>query len=817
MLRIIPASLLACLLLGPLACEPDELSPLALAAQLEINRAAIDFGNTSVGRQRHAGLRLENRGQVALRLRLTIDGAPATVFSVPQELLYLEVGQIERFQVGFVPDRPQRLSATLNIEDLDDPAVAVRVPLSGTGLLPTCDDRNPCTEDRFDLDLATCVFAPLSGSCDDGRGCTEDDRCIDGACIGQLIPCDDGVACTIDACDEEHGCLALPDHSACDAGADLCTIGVCDAELGCLVDSAADGTLCGEPSCVELRVCVAGQCRSGPAPDGLACDDGDPCTEGDRCQAGSCQPGPGQGLAVSTPVELEVASPLSSYWLTNPVGVLAVNLPSDGGFEVVFADFPYWQDISVSVVRARFDADGSLLWAVPLAQSEQARAAYVGDDLVLLLLGCRDCYGDDSLVDEADECLHCDTPCPLQLQRWNADMSGPLTACLGNYREVTDIAVAASEQGVDVAWVEQEIVNSTRPPGALVSHHFSPELQLRWSVPVESWTERPRASWRDLPRSLQLDHYGGEPVLAYERAATIGYEGACGYCAFYADDCTCDDAEDFCSAPVPFAALAAERFNPIPMDAIHYGVVSLAMASRGLSTVPGPQPAVATLNEIYGGGPGDFNADLCTRVEQVTLIEHGEMSGSPQTTVLAEYPAGQVLGITGTRLLDRAAVLVQSWQGVIELLTASADDGPTALQVPGPIPLYPNEQRAFGPRISATIPYTPGRFLPLAVGPAGRGLVAVAITTHDFYGAYPPEPDPCVGAEPDEPGCGSGELPEPPGDDDGSGADSPPDNGGCSYEECGPNQDAPAPVDRLAVFTVGCGVTIPAVNGQSAP
>jgi hypothetical protein len=34
-----------------------------------------------------------------------------------------------------------------------------------------------------------------------------------------------------------------------------------------------------------------GACTGGPAPDGTACDDGDPCTVEDSCVAGACEPG----------------------------------------------------------------------------------------------------------------------------------------------------------------------------------------------------------------------------------------------------------------------------------------------------------------------------------------------------------------------------------------------------------------------------------------------------------------------------------------------------------------------------------------------
>lgn len=121
-----------------------------------------------------------------------------------------------------------------------------------------------------------------------GRPCTSDADCADGAwcngeetcdqngdCQAGTPPCVDGVACTLDACNEQTDtCVYTPDDSLCDDG-DVCNGAEwCDAQSGC---------------------------RSGPdAPPETPCDDQNPCTENDSCDgAGNCTPGP---LASEGPV-----------------------------------------------------------------------------------------------------------------------------------------------------------------------------------------------------------------------------------------------------------------------------------------------------------------------------------------------------------------------------------------------------------------------------------------------------------------------------------------------------------------------------------
>ena len=147
--------------------------------------------------------------------------------------------------------------------------------------------------------------------CDDGVYCNGAETCDVAAdrCVRGAAPaCDDGVACTIDLCDEaRHGCAHVPDANACGAGeACSATVGCgpapeCDADADC-----DDGFFCnGKETCGADHRCVAGTPPS--CDDGVSCTvdfcdelqgrcvavaDAWACPEGDRCTPAGCAPVP---------------------------------------------------------------------------------------------------------------------------------------------------------------------------------------------------------------------------------------------------------------------------------------------------------------------------------------------------------------------------------------------------------------------------------------------------------------------------------------------------------------------------------------------
>lgn len=198
-------------------------------------------------------------------------GAPATVaISVPPpfstDLTSLELGrgQTASLTVFFTPERAGHAEATLTLGGLERGVEA-------DGLaLPACLASGACVASRFDAASGQCLESVLP----EGTGCQT--RCVQGACaagtcVGQPVSCDDGDACTVDACNEADGCL----HAArvCPAPAGHCQVARCDSASGCGSEVAPDGTLCGPDDCAgtTVDVCIAGQCVSRVRPQTGRC------------------------------------------------------------------------------------------------------------------------------------------------------------------------------------------------------------------------------------------------------------------------------------------------------------------------------------------------------------------------------------------------------------------------------------------------------------------------------------------------------------------------------------------------------------------
>ena len=115
-----------------------------------------------------------------------------------------------------------------------------------------------------------------------------------------VTECNDGNACTLDAC-AAGGCrnAFFGYGAACEDG-DPCTLpGVCN-DATCLagaVTSCDDGNSCTIDTCNAKT----GACSSAAVSDASPCDDGDPCTQPDICAAGACTSGPCNDLACTPP------------------------------------------------------------------------------------------------------------------------------------------------------------------------------------------------------------------------------------------------------------------------------------------------------------------------------------------------------------------------------------------------------------------------------------------------------------------------------------------------------------------------------------
>ncbi len=115
------------------------------------------------------------------------------------------------------PDAADVVDATWpNVVDATWPDVALAcVPAD-------CDDGNACTSDA--CAAGACVHTDNAVPCSDGNVCTSGDLCQGGACLPSAATnCDDGNACTDDSCNPAKGCqhAILPVGTPC-GGAQTC-------------------------------------------------------------------------------------------------------------------------------------------------------------------------------------------------------------------------------------------------------------------------------------------------------------------------------------------------------------------------------------------------------------------------------------------------------------------------------------------------------------------------------------------------------------------------------------------------------------------
>jgi hypothetical protein len=146
-----------------------------------------------------------------------------------------------------------------------------------------CDDGNACTADACNPVTGNCQ-TPILKDCSDGDPCTLDDACdpASGDCINTHsagAACDDGDACTAnDACLAGGGCAGSPIPGCCDSDAD------CDDSNPCTMDDCSPGTqscahtdvVCDDGDICTVDACNLsdGSCVSAP----ISCDDGTVCT-----------------------------------------------------------------------------------------------------------------------------------------------------------------------------------------------------------------------------------------------------------------------------------------------------------------------------------------------------------------------------------------------------------------------------------------------------------------------------------------------------------------------------------------------------------
>ena len=122
-----------------------------------------------------------------------------------------------------------------------------------------CDNSgdSDCLVSSCQPDSGACIQTAYKNGrpCNDFNACTLIDMCIGGVCNGAIAPyCDDLNECTIDSCDPQLGCIAVPNADTCENG-DSCTGGdTCDDGL-C---QPGDLDLCGGDTCLPDRAISCG-------------------------------------------------------------------------------------------------------------------------------------------------------------------------------------------------------------------------------------------------------------------------------------------------------------------------------------------------------------------------------------------------------------------------------------------------------------------------------------------------------------------------------------------------------------------------------
>jgi hypothetical protein len=155
--------------------------------------------------------------------------------------------------------------------------------VKGPPVLCPVGDTVDCTEDVCDETLKGCVSQPSDARCDDGQFCNGFETCdpVNGCQPPSRQPTcnDDGVACTIEVCSEAiKGCAHQPDNTACDDGKFCTGFEFCDVNLGCQTSGfpCNDGIACTNDVCDETTFCSF-------VPDDTKCNDGLFCTGVETC------------------------------------------------------------------------------------------------------------------------------------------------------------------------------------------------------------------------------------------------------------------------------------------------------------------------------------------------------------------------------------------------------------------------------------------------------------------------------------------------------------------------------------------------------
>lgn len=269
----------ALLLLAGCRCAEGPLTTLEPGFRVAPETRALDFGRVLEG-STVTLIVVVSETQVSVRVAART-GSP---FFVP-EAVEIAGGASAELPVAFLAGAALATEVvTLTANDVD-----VEVPVRGTGVRPLdCQPSAECRVASYFFEEHRCVeaFAAEDTPCNTGSECLERGRCREGACVGVARSCDDGDACTVDACSPTAGCVLSAVQ--CPRPSNPCQLPTCDWQTGCGQRSAPDLTVCGPVDCTSASVCSGGACITVPTPEGWACAPPVLCYGRGECHAQRC-------------------------------------------------------------------------------------------------------------------------------------------------------------------------------------------------------------------------------------------------------------------------------------------------------------------------------------------------------------------------------------------------------------------------------------------------------------------------------------------------------------------------------------------------
>ncbi len=357
-------------------CKDRSLN--ALATDLSVPES-VDFGTVYVGYSSTQSVELINRGRAAVEFEVSVTQPFTTL-----EHVRVPGGSTVQLEIALAPESAGAIEDNLHLT-ADQLVFEVHL-LASPSLAPSCTPSADCVESHFDP-ASGCVETPLT----DGASCGAEDLCItngtcqQGVCRGQMVSCDDGNACTADACNPKQGCIHPPVQ--CAQPLNACEVAVCRPDTGCGTEPAVDGARCGENDCQMAHVCISGSCELRPAPEGSECGEPSTCLSAGHCAGNVCQPG--------TP---QVPAPRWSYTPSTDMNVMRVVVDRAGNtYALVGTNIVYPEDGGTSppypLWLYSFDRDGHPRFGVNLSSEtpglENGIGLMIDPDAEVLYLAAR--------------------------------------------------------------------------------------------------------------------------------------------------------------------------------------------------------------------------------------------------------------------------------------------------------------------------------------------------------------------------------------------------------------------------------------------